>query len=42
MRLCAVDSFGVFRNGWIIIGSNIVNKSLNAVLLALKFRYRRK
>ncbi len=34
-------AYGVFKNDWIIIGSNVVNTSLNAVLLAMKFRYRR-
>jgi MtN3 and saliva related transmembrane protein len=34
-------AYGVFRNDWIITGSNIVSASLNVALLAMKFRYRR-
>lgn len=34
--------YGIFRNDWIIIGANVVNASLNASLLALKFKYRKK
>lgn len=35
-------AYGVFRNDWIIVGSNVVNASLNVILLAMKFRYRKK
>lgn len=30
-------AYGVFRGDWIITGSNVLNTSLNVVLLALKY-----
>jgi MtN3 and saliva related transmembrane protein len=33
--------YGILRNDLIIIGSNVTNASLNAILLILKFKYER-